>query len=129
MSKTIALLVTLDTKDQEAEFLTNEIEASGHKALLMDIGVVGEAGIKASLSREEIIAAGGGSLTEFLQHPTREEANPFVVKGCIDLLGKAIAANQVHAVIGLGGTQGTSTCCNIMQALPLRKVCPAAKII
>ncbi|MEL6925307.1 MAG: Tm-1-like ATP-binding domain-containing protein, partial [Bacteroidota bacterium] len=25
---------------------------------------------------------------------------------------------EVHAVIGLGGTQGTSTCCEIMQALP-----------
>ena len=118
MSKTIALLVTLDTKDQEAGFLVEQIEARGHKALLLDIGVVGTPGIEASISRAEVIAAGGGSLEEILQAPTREAANVFVVKGCIDILNQKIAENAVHAVIGLGGTQGTSTCCNIMQALP-----------
>ena len=119
MSKTIALLITLDTKDQEAGFLKEQIEAKGHKALLMDIGVVGEAGVEANLSRDAIIAAGGGSLTELLANdPTREKSNPFVVKGCITILEKAIKADEVHAVIGLGGTQGTSTCCEVMQALP-----------
>lgn len=118
MAKTIALLITLDTKHQEAGFLKNQIEAKGHQALLMDIGVVGEPGIEASISRNEIIAAGGGSLSELLKNPTREKSNPFVVGGCIDILQKRIAADEVHAVIGLGGTQGTSTCCEIMRALP-----------
>ncbi len=118
MSKTIALLVTLDTKDQEAGFLKEQIEARGHKVLLMDIGVVGEPGITADVSRKEVVAAGGGSLEELLKNPTREKANPFVVKGCIDILNKKIMQDEVHAVLGLGGTQGTSTCCDIMQALP-----------
>ncbi len=118
MSKTIALLITLDTKDQEAGFLIKQIESKGHKALLMDIGVVGEAGIGASISRDEVIAAGGGSLAELLKNPTREKSNPFVVSGCVNILQKAISEDKVHAVIGLGGTQGTSTCCEVMQALP-----------
>ncbi len=118
MSKTIALLVTLDTKDQEAGFLKEQIEAQGHRALLMDIGVIGSPGIEASLSRETIVHAGGGSLAALLIHPTRETANPYVVRGSISILKKAIQDDLVHAVIGLGGTQGTSTCCEIMQALP-----------
>lgn len=118
MSKTIALLVTLDTKDQEAGFLIEQIEARGHQALLLDIGVVGTPGIKASISREDLIAKGGGSLQEILKAPTREAANVFVVNGGIQILNEKIVTNEVHAVIGLGGTQGTSTCCNIMQALP-----------
>ena len=118
MKKTIALLVTLDTKDQEAGFLIEQVEAHGHQALLMDIGVVGQAGIKANISRDEVIAAGGGSLSELLKDPTREKSNPFVVNGCIKLLTDKIGKNEVHAVLGLGGTQGTSTCCDIMQALP-----------
>jgi len=118
MKKTIALLVTLDTKDQEAGFLKEQIEARGHEAFLLDIGIIGVAGIEADLSRAEVVAAGGGSLEELLKDPTREKANPFVVKGCISVLNQKIAKNELHAVLGLGGTQGTSTCCDIMQALP-----------
>ena len=118
MKKTIALLVTLDTKDQEAGFLKEQIEARGHNAFLMDIGVVGIAGIEADMSRSAVVEAGGGSLEELLKEPTREKANPFVVKGCIRVLQEKIAKDELHAVLGLGGTQGTSTCCDIMQALP-----------
>jgi len=118
MSKTIALLVTLDTKDQEADYLIQEIEGRGHKALLLDIGVVGEPGIKASITRAEVAAAGGRSLADLLKKPTREEAGPVMVQGCIQILLQKIMDNQVHAVLGLGGTQGTSSCCDIMQALP-----------
>ena len=118
MSKTVALLITLDTKYQEAGFLKEQIEARGHKAFLIDIGVVGNPGIEATIRRNEVISAGGGSLTDLLKDPTREKANPLVVGGCISILQKAIRADEVHAVIGLGGTQGTSTCCEIMRALP-----------
>lgn len=118
MKKTIAVLVTLDTKDQEASFLKEQIEARGHEALLMDIGVVGEPGIEASISRAEIAKAGGRSLDELLKNPTREEAGPIMVRGCINILNERVAKDQVHAVLGLGGTQGTSSCCDVMQALP-----------
>lgn len=118
MAKTVALMVTLDTKSQEAGFLIEQIEARGHKALLMDIGVIGTPGIRADLSREDIAAAGGGSMEALLKNPTREEAGPIMVLGCINLLKEKIKANEVHAVLGLGGTQGTSSCCNVMQALP-----------
>ena len=84
----------------------------------MDIGVVEKPGTKASITREEIAEAGGSSLQELLKNPTREEAGPVMVKGCINILLDKIAADEVHAVLGLGGTQGTSSCCDIMQALP-----------
>jgi len=118
MPKTIALLITLDTKDQEANYLVKQIEEKGHQALLLDIGVVGEPGMEASISRTEVIKTGGGNLAEILHNPTRERSNPYVVGGSIKILLDKIANDEVHAVLGLGGTQGTSTCCNIMQALP-----------
>jgi len=118
MSKTIALLITLDTKDQEAAFLKEQIEMRGHHALLMDIGVIGTPGIEASITREQIAEAGGRNLKDLLVNPTREEAGQVMVDGSRKILMEKIAAGEVHAVLGLGGTQGTSSCCDIMQVLP-----------
>jgi len=118
MRKNIALLITLDTKAQEASYLKAQIEAKGHNPILIDIGVIGKAGIEATYSRKQVIESGGGDLDELLKNPTREKANPFVVKGSIHLLKQDIIEDKIHAVIGLGGTQGTSTCCEIMRSMP-----------
>ena len=67
MKRTVALLVTLDTKDQEAGFLIEQIEAQGNEALLLDIGVIGTPGIEASISRAGVVAEGGGDLEELLK--------------------------------------------------------------
>lgn len=40
--KNIAILATLDTKADEANFMRGEIEALGGSATLIDIGVVGD---------------------------------------------------------------------------------------
>ncbi len=118
MQKTVALIITLDTKDQEAGYLIDQIASLGNKALLIDIGVVGISGITADITREEVAEKGGKPLAQLLQHPTREEAGPVMVRGVINILLAKIQSDEVHAVLGLGGTQGTSSCCDIMQALP-----------
>lgn len=118
MEKTVALLVTLDTKHEEARFLKEQVASRGDNVLLIDIGVIGEAGISADVTREQLAEAGGTTMEALLKNPTREEAGPVMVKGAIKILSDKIKVNQVHAVIGLGGTQGTSSCCDIMQALP-----------
>ena len=118
MRKTIALLITLDTKDQEAGYLIEQIEKRGCNALLIDIGVVGVAGIEASVSRHLVAEEGGSSMSQLLAQPTREEAGPVMVAGATKILLQKIENDEVHAVLGLGGTQGTSSCCDIMQALP-----------
>ena len=43
-TKTIVVLATLDTKGTEARYLADKIEEFGHKALLIDTGVVGVPG-------------------------------------------------------------------------------------
>ena len=42
-SKRIAVISTLDTKGEHAAFIKRIIEARGHQAVLMDIGVLGPA--------------------------------------------------------------------------------------
>lgn len=116
--KTVAILATLDTKADEADFMRQEIERLGGSALLIDLSLIGDASIKADVSKEEVIEAGGNTLAELLDNPSREKANPFIVKGATKILLDFQLADKVHAVVTLGGTQGTSTCAPILQALP-----------
>mgnify|MGYP001324583244 CR=1 FL=1 len=118
MSRTIVILATLDTKAEEAEFLRRQVVALGGKATIIDLGVVGRPGMAADVGREEVAAAGGGKLAELLRAPTREAAGPVMVAGATKILLELIGASRAHAVLGVGGTQGTSSCTQVMQALP-----------
>ena len=116
--KTIAILATLDTKADEADFMRQQIIELGGQALLIDLSVIGTAPIPADITNEEIIQAGGSTLAELLDHPSREKANPFIVAGATKTILQLQSAEKIHAVVTLGGTQGTSTCAPILQALP-----------
>jgi len=116
--KTVAILATLDTKANEADFIRQQIEKLGGKSLLIDLSVIGNSPIQADISKEEIIIAGGSTLAELLQNPSREKANPFIVAGATKTLLGLQQSGKIQAVVTLGGTQGTSTCAPILQALP-----------
>jgi uncharacterized protein (UPF0261 family) len=118
VSRTVVVLATLDTKSEEAEFLKARIEGLGGSAMVVDIGVVGEPSIAADVSRAEVAVAGGTDLDSLLEAPTREAAGPVMVAGATKILLERIAAGEAHAVLGVGGTQGTSSCTQVMQALP-----------
>ncbi|BDS05174.1 hypothetical protein NT6N_02140 [Oceaniferula spumae] len=116
--KTIAILATLDTKADEADFMRQEIERLGGKALLIDIGLVGDSTIKADVTKEEIISAGGGNLAELLERPSREKASPFILAGATKIITGLQEDGKIDGIVTLGGTQGTSACAPILQALP-----------
>jgi len=118
MSKVVAVLATLDTKGHEAEFVKDELESFGSKALVFDIGVIGDPQIAADFTREQIAEAGGTPLAELLKKPTREASTPVMVKGATALMQSLLAENGVHAILGLGGLQGTALCTEVMRALP-----------
>jgi uncharacterized protein (UPF0261 family) len=118
MAKSVVVLSTLDTKGKETAFLKEQIEAAGCTAVLADMGVVGKATIKGDITREQIADAGGTPLEKLLADPSREKASPVMVRGAAKLIGEMVENGQAHAVIGLGGTQGTSSATGVMQQLP-----------
>lgn len=118
MTKTVAVLATLDTKGAEAQYLREQIAALGSQALVIDMGVVGQPQVPADVSREAVAEAGGTPLATLLAEPSREASQPVMIAGATRLLKEKVEAGEVHAVLGMGGFQGTSVCCSIMQALP-----------
>jgi uncharacterized protein (UPF0261 family) len=118
MGKTVAVLATLDTKGREAQYLREQIEGLGHRALLIDTGVTGAPTIAADITREEVAEAGGRSLAELCEHPDRAVAAPTMAEGATQILTRLVDAGEVHGVLGLGGTQGTTLSTHAMRALP-----------
>lgn len=116
--KTIAILATLDTKAAEADFMRQQIESLGGRAILIDISVIGDSPIEADISKEEIIEAGGSTLAELLDSPSRAKASPVVVAGATTKILALQQSGAIQGVVALGGTQGTSTCAPVLQALP-----------
>ena len=116
--KKVAILATLDTKADEAAFMREEIESLGGEALIIDLGLVGTSDLKADVTKEEVIAAGGSNLADLLVKPSRDEATPFIIAGATKILQELAEEGKVHAAVTLGGTQGTSMCAPILQAMP-----------
>lgn len=116
--KTIVVLATLDTKGVEAQYLREQIEKFGDKALVVDTGVVGTPATRADVTREEVAEAGGMSLAKILENPTREVAAPVMAEGATRIVTRLAAEGKIHGIMAMGGTQGTTLSTRVMRALP-----------
>lgn len=118
MSKTIVVLATLDTKGAEAQYMREQIEKLGHKAMVVDTGVTGKPAATADIPREKVAEAGGISLADILKNPTREVAAPVMANGATKIVTELAAEGKVHGIVAMGGTQGTTLSTKVMRALP-----------
>jgi uncharacterized protein (UPF0261 family) len=118
MPKVIAVLATLDTKGQEAEFLRQQLRALGSRPLVVDMGVLGTPAARADITRAEVARAGGSTLAALRRDPTREAAQPVMAAGATKLLQRRLDSGRLHGVLGLGGLQGTAMATTVMRALP-----------
>jgi uncharacterized protein (UPF0261 family) len=116
--KTIVVLATLDTKGEEAQYVSDRVENYGNKALLVDTGVVGTPAAKADITREEVAEAGGMPLDRILERPSREVAAGVMAAGATRIVKELIERGRIHGIISLGGTQGTTLSTRVMRALP-----------
>ena len=118
MARTVALLATLDTKGAEIGYLRDYIVGRGHRALVVDTGLMGDPTTPADISNSEVAAAGGGSLEVLRDHADREESAPVMAAGATRIIGDLAAQGKIHALVALGGTQGTTLATAVMRSLP-----------
>lgn len=116
--KSIVVLATLDTKGIEAEYLREQIERLGDKALIVDTGVVGVPATRPDITRDEVAEAGGMPLAKILENPTRELAAPVMADGATKIVSRLAAEGKVQGIVSMGGTQGTTLSTKVMRALP-----------
>jgi len=116
---TIAILGTLDTKGAEHGFVAELIRARGHKALMIDVGTVGEPGVKPDIARQEVAQAGGVDFGALSAKRDRGEAVTAMAKGAAVVVMRLAEARQIQGLISLGGGGGTAIGTAAMRALPI----------
>ncbi len=119
MSKTIAIIGTLDTKGEEFQFLKTVIEAQGLKTLVIDAGVHGEPFFTPEVPASDIAELGGSTLETLRQKNDRGTAIDVMMKGATACLVKLQTEDRVQGVISLGGTAGTTIGTSAMRAMPV----------
>jgi uncharacterized protein (UPF0261 family) len=111
-------MATLDTKGVEVDYIRGLVEARVHRALVVDTGLIGEPATRPDISNREVAAAGGGLLEALRKRADREESGPVMAAGATKIIRDLVARGDVHALIALGGTQGTTLSTSVMRELP-----------
>lgn len=119
MSQTVLLIGTLDTKGQELAYVRDLIAARGHRTLVLDAGVLGDPPWTPDVAAGDVADAGGTSLGELRQQGDRGVALAVMARGAAALARNLHADGRVEAVLGLGGSCGTSIATAAMRALPV----------
>lgn len=116
--KIVAVVATLDTKRQEAEFIRDKITAKGIDAILIDSGILGVPAVKADITRDEVAQAAGVTIEELKQQGEKSVAIAKQAEGLRNVVQTLFTEGKLDGIIGIGGGQGTAICTMAMQALP-----------
>lgn len=121
MGRTILLIGTLDTKGHEYAYVRDLITARGHRAFMLDAGVLGEPppGFVPDIAAARTADAGGESLAALRERHDRGHALEVMGKGARALALELLADGGFDAVLTMGGSGNTSIGATAMQALPV----------
>jgi len=116
--KSIALIITVDTKEPEARFLNEYIEAQGYKAPVIDVSTKKPHGYTAAYPRE-LVSKLGNVEFEDLKKLRRDHMMKTMGEGAAKILLDLYAKGELAGVLAVGGNQGTAIASIAMRALPI----------
>lgn len=117
--KTILLVGTYDTKDDELNYLADTIRSQGGRVLSMDVSVLGDPSQPTVISKHEVAEAGGHSIREAIDSGDENAAMQIMAKGGALLAARLQTQGQIDGALVLGGTMGTDLALDICSALPV----------
>ncbi len=118
--QTALLVVTLDTKGQEALFLKSVLERLGVDVLILDTGIFPSPVGEGDIGRHEVALAGGDrSIDELIRAGNKGEAIKAMMNGAVALTESLYREGKIDGVLSVGGAQGTIIGTSAMRSLPL----------
>src|SRR6516162_7819686 len=114
----IVLPGTLDTKGVEFQFVRDLLHERGLATLVIDGGVTGPPHFAPDVPRERVFEAAGTTLAAILKAGDRGTAVEAAARGMAKLVAELHREGKVDAILGLGGSAGTTIGSAAMRALP-----------
>ena len=118
-AKTILVIGTYDTKDDELLYMCDRIRAQGGHVVSMDVSVLGDASEPADISKHDVAAAAGKTIQDAIDAGDENHAMQIMAAGAAKLTAQLHAEGKIDGMVGLGGTMGTDLVLDCCQALPL----------
>jgi uncharacterized protein (UPF0261 family) len=112
------LLGTLDTKGAEYAFLRERVRAMGCDVVLVDCGVMSTSPL-ADVSADEVATAAGEDRAVLAAAGDRGPAVAAMTRGAIETVRRLHLEGRFDAILGIGGSGGSSLVSAAMQALPI----------
>jgi uncharacterized protein (UPF0261 family) len=119
MSKTILVIGTYDTKDEELHYICDRIRAMGGAVLSMDVSVLGDPSKPTDISKHDVAEAAGSSIQEAIDSGDENTAMQIMARGSAALTARLHAEGRIDGMLALGGTMGTDLALDCARALPL----------
>ncbi|MEM6373496.1 MAG: Tm-1-like ATP-binding domain-containing protein, partial [Pseudomonadota bacterium] len=117
--KTILVIGTYDTKDEELAFVADCIRKQGGAVLSMDVSVLGDPSRPADISKHAVAEAGGSSIAAAIASADENTAMQIMAHGAAHVSAELHAQGKIHGMLALGGTMGTDLALDCAQALPM----------
>ncbi|MEO1110339.1 MAG: Tm-1-like ATP-binding domain-containing protein [Pseudomonadota bacterium] len=118
-TKTILVIGTYDTKDDELGYLAGVIRDQGGRVVTMDVSVLGDPSQPTDYSKHDVAAEGGSSIQAAIDSGDENHAMQIMAKGASLLAARLHAECKYDGMIVLGGTMGTDLALDVASALPL----------
>jgi uncharacterized protein (UPF0261 family) len=117
--KTILIVGTYDTKDDELTYLAGVIRGQGGGVLTMDVSVLGDPAAPTDYSKHDVAGAGGSSIQAAIDAGDENHAMQIMASGASALALRLYREGKFDGIILLGGTMGTDLALDVAQALPI----------
>ncbi|MBW1777317.1 MAG: Tm-1-like ATP-binding domain-containing protein, partial [Deltaproteobacteria bacterium] len=116
--KSILVLSTLDTKGEETRYVKDRLADLGMVPQILDLSMGGKGAFPAEFPAKQVAQAGGGSIEEIRRSRDRARITRTITAGASAITVELVSKNQIHGVVGIGGSTGSLMACDVMRSLP-----------
>ncbi|MEZ5870436.1 MAG: Tm-1-like ATP-binding domain-containing protein [Nitratireductor sp.] len=118
-NKTILVVGTYDTKDDELAYLAGCIRAQGGNVVTMDVSVLGDPVTAVDHSKHDVAREAGSSIEAVIASGDENSAMQIMAQGSSALAQRLWREGRVDGVVVLGGSMGTDLALDVCAAIPV----------